>query len=123
MADQIGKLASDSVESAANTRELIMKTIKEIQVGNDITGIASEAFSSIIAEIEEAAKAADDINIRSLEQSENLQQISQGIEQISGVVQNNSAVAEESSATSEELAAQADNLKELVARFKIEEDI
>lgn len=123
VADQIGKLASDSIQSAANTRELIMKTMKEIQVGNDITGIASDAFTNIILEIEESAKAADDISTTSLKQSENLQQISQGIEQISGVVQNNSAVAEESSATSEELAAQADNLKELVARFKIKEDI
>lgn len=119
VADQIGKLASDSAQSAANTRELIMKTLDEIQVGNDITSVVSAAFANIIKEVEAFAAAAENIKQQSVEQSQNLQQVSEGIEQISGVVQNNSATAEETSATSEELAAQADNLKELVARFQL----
>lgn len=121
VADQIGKLASDSAQSAANTRELIMKTLDEIQVGNDITSVVSAAFANIIKEVEAFAAAAENIKQQSVEQSQNLQQVSEGIEQISGVVQNNSATAEETSATSEELAAQADNLKELVARFQLKE--
>lgn len=119
VADQIGKLASDSAQSAANTRELIMKTLDEIQVGNDITSVVSAAFANIIKEVEAFAAAAENIKQQSVEQSQNLQQVSEGIEQISSVVQNNSATAEETSATSEELAAQADNLKELVARFQL----
>lgn len=121
VADQIGKLASDSAQSAANTRELIMKTLDEIQVGNDITSVVSAAFANIIKEVEAFAAAAENIKQQSVEQSQNLQQVSEGIEQISSVVQNNSATAEETSATSEELAAQADNLKELVARFQLKE--
>lgn len=37
VADQIGKLAADSANSAVNTRELIDKTLVEIQKGNEIT--------------------------------------------------------------------------------------
>lgn len=121
VADQIGKLASDSAQSAANTRELIIKTLDEIQVGNEITSVVSAAFANIIKEVEAFADAAVNIKQQSVEQSQNLQQVSEGIEQISSVVQNNSATAEETSATSEELAAQADNLKELVARFQLKE--
>lgn len=119
VAGQIGKLAADSAQSAANTRELIVKTLDEIKAGSELTSVAAEAFADIIIEIEDSAKAAEDINGRSMEQYQSLQQISQGIEQISGVVQSNSAAAEETSATSEELAAQAENLKELVARFRL----
>lgn len=119
VADQIGKLATDSAESAANTRELIMKTLEEIQTGNNISKSAAESFETIIGEIGKFAEAAHTTSQKSSEQYESLLQIRDGIEQISGVVQSNSAAAEESSATSEELAAQAENLKALVGRFQL----
>lgn len=119
VADQIGKLATDSAESAANTRELIMKTLEEIKTGNDISKSAAESFETIIGEIENFAGSAHATSQKSSEQYENLLQIRDGIEQISGVVQSNSAAAEETSATSEELAAQAVNLKALVGRFQL----
>lgn len=123
VADQIGKLASDSAQSAANTRELIMKTLEEIKIGNEITVSASGSFSDVIKDIEEFSKVAQMVSEKSLEQFESLHQVQEGIEQISGVVQNNSATAQESSATSEELAAQADNLRELVARFRLKQTV
>lgn len=123
VADQIGKLASDSAQSAANTRELIIKTLDEIKIGNDITAVASTAFANIIKEVEDFSKAAEEISYKSLDQYENLKQVTEGIEQISSVVQNNSAASEESSATSEELAAQSDALRELVTHFKLKEGI
>lgn len=119
VADQIGKLASDSAQSAANTRELIMKALEEIEVGSQITVVASETFTNIIGEIVISAGQAEEISTQFMEQFESLQQIRQGIEQIAGVVQSNSAAAEETSATSEELAAQSDNLKELVSKFRL----
>jgi len=36
VADQIGKLAADSAKSAVNTRDLIDKTLVEIEKGNTI---------------------------------------------------------------------------------------
>lgn len=119
VADQIGKLASDSAQSASNTRNLIMKTLDEIKVGSEITNDTSKSFEEIIEDIAQFSKIAVDTSQKSGEQYNSLQQIREGIEQISSVVQNNSATAEETSATSEELAAQAENLKELVAHFRL----
>lgn len=121
VADQIGQLAADSAKSAANTRDLIMKTLEEIKVGNHITLSASNSFEGIIEDIEEFAKAAKSTSEKSIEQYNNLKQIKDSIDQISRVVQNNSAAAEESSATSEELSAQAETLKELVGRFRLKQ--
>lgn len=119
VADQIGKLASDSAQSASNTRNLIMKTLDEIKVGSEITNDTSKSFEEIIEDIAQFSKIAVDTSQKSSEQYNSLQQIQDGIEQISSVVQNNSATAEETSATSEELAAQAENLKGLVAHFRL----
>lgn len=118
VADQIGKLASDSAQSAVNTRELIVKTLDEIELGNQIANKTAESFSEVIKAMADFAEIAKDTSESSEEQFNNLQQIKQGIEQIAVVVQNNSAAAEETSATSEELAAQADNLKILISKFK-----
>lgn len=38
VADQIGKLAADSAQSAINTKTLIVKSLEEVEVGNEITG-------------------------------------------------------------------------------------
>lgn len=119
VADQIGKLAADSAHSAVNTRELISKTLNEIDVGNKIADNTSKSFQQVISEMKNFAVIAKETSEKSNEQFENLQQIKEGIEQISGVVQSNSASAEETSATSEELAAQSDALKGLISQFRL----
>lgn len=119
VADQIGKLASDSAQSAINTRELIEKTLQEIEVGNKITENTSQAFAEVIEAMKDFAEIARETNEKSVEQSGSLMQIREGIEQIAEVVQSNSASAEEASATSEELAAQSDTLKSLVGAFRL----
>lgn len=119
VADQIGKLAADSARSAVDTRELISKTLQEIDVGNQIADHTSKSFEEVITEMKEFAVIAKDTSEKSNEQYVNLRQIKEGMDQISGVVQSNSAAAEESSATSEELAAQSDNLKALISNFRL----
>lgn len=121
VADQIGKLASDSAQSAINTRDLISKTLQQIEVGNEIADDTSKSFQDVIQEMKKFAVVAKDTSEMSNEQYENLLQIKEGIEQISAVVQSNSAAAEETSATSEELAAQSENLKELISKFQLDE--
>lgn len=119
VADQIGKLASDSAQSAVNTKELISKTLEEISVGNKITLKTSEAFEEVIDEMKQFALVSEESSKSSMTQYESLKQVASGIEQISGVVQSNSASAEEASATSEELSAQADNLESQVKKFQL----
>lgn len=119
VANQIGKLASDSAQSAINTRELIEKSLIEVEHGNAITAKTVEALNEILAMMDEFAKTAKQQSDVSQNQAQMLGQIEQGIEQISSVVQSNSASAQETSATSEELSAQSENLKELVGKFRL----
>lgn len=119
VADQIGKLASDSAQSAVETRELIEKALKEIENGNSITDQTAEVLENIITSMGNFAGMAKESSDSSERQAEMLQQVQSGIEQIASVVQNNSAAAEESSATSEELSAQSENLKEMVSQFQL----
>ncbi len=119
VADQIGKLATDSAQSAVNTRELIQKTLTEIEKGNAITASTSEAFDKIIADMKSFADIAQHSSEAARSQSTALAQIEQGIDQIAEVVQNTAASSEESSAISGNLSEEASDLDNLIKRFKL----
>ncbi len=119
VADQIGKLAADSAASAVSTRQLIEKTLQEIEKGNASTIKTSEAFEKIISDMKDFAIVARDTRENADGQAEALEQISEGIEQISGVVQNTAASAEESTAISEQLSDEAQQMDKLVRRFRL----
>ena len=119
VADQIGKLAADSAKSAVNTRDLIDKTLVEIEKGNTITRTTADAFNQIIADMESFAELAENTMEKANSQAESLEQIGQGIEQLSGVVQGNAASSEENTAISINLAEGAAKMRDRVNIFKL----
>ena len=119
VADQIGKLATDSARAVVNTKELINKTVEEIDKGNAVTKKTATGFERIINELEKFAETAKSTSTVSQTQSAALQQVAEGVDQISLVTQQNAASSEECSAISEELAARATELDELVNRFQL----
>ena len=119
VADQIGKLAADSAKSAVNTRDLIDKTLVEIEKGNTITRTTADAFNQIIADMESFAELAENTMEKANSQAESLEQIGQGIEQLSSVVQDNAASSEENSAISINLAEGASKMHDRVNIFKL----
>lgn len=122
VADQIGKLASDSAQSAVNTRELIGKALEEIEKGNEMVERTMEVIGKVLVGMEEFAEVATQSAEGSRTQADMLKQIEAGIEQISSVVQSNSAAAQETSAISEELSAQAENLEGMVSVFQLRKE-
>ena len=119
VADQIGKLAADSANSAAETKELISKTVQEIEKGNAVTETVSQSFDRVIASMNTFADVAHQINETAVNQACALEQVNQGIDQLSAAVQNTASSSEESAAISEQLSAKAEELDTLVRKFKL----
>ena len=119
VADQIGKLAADSAKSAVNTRELIDKTLVEIEKGNTITRTTAESFNQIIEDMKSFAELAENTMEKANSQAESLEQVGQGIEQLSSVVQGNAASSEENTAISINLAEGAAKMNDRVNIFKL----
>ena len=63
-----------------------------------------------------------EISRASDEQLNAVSQMKIGIEQISAVIQSTSATAEESAAASEELSGQANMLKDMISKFRFDEN-
>ena len=119
VADQIGKLAADSANSAAETKELISKTVQEIEKGNAVTETVFQSFDRVIASMNTFADVAHQINETAVNQASALEQVNQGIDQLSAAVQNTASSSEESAAISEQLSAKAEELDTLVRKFKL----
>ena len=119
VADQIGKLATDSAQAVVNTKDLIGKTVEEIEKGNRITEKTAAAFETIISSMQNFAKAAKNVMENAGNQATALEQVEDGIEQISTVTQQNASSSQECSAISEELAARATELNALVGKFRL----
>lgn len=117
VAGEIGKLANQSSEAATNTRELIQKSIAQVETGNNMAKQTLEAFSSMDSGIKMVAGLNEEMEEACQKQVDSIREITSGVEVITNVVESNSAAAQESSATSEELAAHAANLQEMLGEF------
>ncbi len=117
VASEIGKLAGQSAEAATNTRELIQKSIGEVESGNGIARTTAEAFYAVNNGIKKVVELNGIVREECENQAQAVNEINEGIEVISGVVESNSAAAQESSATSQELAAHAQTLQAMLTQF------
>jgi len=117
VADQIGKLAADSAKSAVKTKDLINKSLQEIQNGNKIVENTTKIMEQTIADMEHFEVTASNMAKAFMTQTDMIKEIETNVEQISAVVESNSATAEETSAVSEELSAQSVSLSELTNQF------
>ena len=120
VADEIRKLASQSAEAAAQTKELIDATIENVNEGNTVVEETNQALQKIMEGINEIQDVMNHNSEVARRQADAMNEIDKGIEQISQVVQSNAASAEESSAISQELSSQSNNLNGLIGRFVIE---
>lgn len=119
VAEEIRKLAESSSQSALNTKNLIDASIKEVEVGNQITERTAESLNKVVEILAEVRQDTETSARLSEEQAEAMRGIEAEISQITDVVQSNSATAQESSAVCEELTAQAISLNDLVEEFTI----
>lgn len=111
VADEVRNLAMRAADAAKNTSDLIEKTIKAVQNGNQLTRLTQEAFKENVALSTHIAQLVDEIATASDEQAQGISQINIAMAEMDKVVQRAAANAEESAGASEEMNAQAEQMK------------
>lgn len=120
VADEVRNLASKSAEASKNTAALIQRSVDAVANGTQIVNDTADSLVHTVSGVEEVVSLVNEIVDASKEQSLAIEQISAGIDQISAVVETNSATSEESAASSEELASQAQLMRNLVGKFRLD---
>lgn len=119
VAEEVRNLAARSATAAKETSEMIENSIKTVEKGTDLTIKTSNVLQEIMDNSIKAADIVSEITTSSNEQAEGIAQINSGLAQIDRVTQTNTASAEESASAAEELSGQANQLKQMIARFKL----
>src|SRR6056297_352573 len=120
VADEVRNLAVKSADSVKETTRMVEETVANIKSGTEATDATAQQLSSIVEGSGKVANFLEGIAEASKEQAQAIEQITEGLDQIDEATQANTAGAEESASASEELAGQAQQLRSMVAQFKLE---
>ena len=120
VAEEVRNLAARSAQAAKETSMIIADSLKKVSGGTVITQDTAKALEKITTSTSKVMDLISDISTASSEQAKGVSQIVTALGQIEQVTQKNTATSEESSAAAEELSAQATQLKNLVARFRVD---
>jgi len=119
VAEEVRNLAARSAKAAQETAALIEGSVEKAEHGVSIANNTSKAFSEIVEEIQKVNDLISEIAASNTEQAQGISEINEGVARIDDVTQQNTANAEEGAASSEQLSSQADQLNDLLRRFKL----
>ena len=122
VAQEVRNLASRSAKAARETSELIEEAMKNIENGSEIVSLTADSLKEIMARAAKVTDLVSDIAAASNEQKSAIIQINQGLNQVEQVTTQNTASAEQTASMAEELADQARFVRQLVSKFKLNQD-
>ena len=122
VANQVNVLADQSAQAAKESATLIETSVKAVEKGMVIAGQTASQLQEVAENSQIITKEVTNIADTLETQATEIKQINDGIEQIDDVVQTNSATSEECAASSQEMSSEAENLREMIQKFKIAED-
>lgn len=122
VANQVNVLADQSAQAAKESATLIETSVKAVEKGMVIAGQTASQLQEVAENSQIITKEVTNIAETLETQTTEIQQINDGIEQINDVVQTNSATSEECAAAGQEMSSEAENLREMIQKFKVAEN-
>lgn len=113
VSSEVRKLAENSKAAADQINELSAQ-------GVNISETAANELNTIVPEIEKTAKLVQDITAASIEQNAGAEQINSALQRLNQVTQQNALSSDQLAHSSELLAKEAENLKDIIAFFKVD---
>jgi len=120
VAQEVRELAQRSAQAAKEIKDLIGRSVGEVEGGVKLVRDASEALSTIGGFIVDINAHMDAIAVSAREQATGIVEVNGAINSMDKATQQNAAMVEQSNAASASLANDARTLRALVEQFKLE---
>ena len=119
VADEVRSLAARSTTAAEETSKLIAGSVAKTENGSAIANQTAESLRSIFETVSKTSEIVSEIATASNEQAIGAETINQGVVEIDGVTQQNNDTAQQSAAAAVQLSQQAEQLQQMLSRFKL----
>ena len=119
VAEEVRNLAMRSAEAAQDTALLIDESIKNTDLGVAKNLEVVKNLEEIRDQVNKISEVMSEITAASEQQQEGVEEINTAIEQLNLIIQQNAANSEESADAARQLSGQSENLKTMVASFRL----
>ena len=120
VASEVRSLAGRSAEAAKEIKQLISASVEKVETGSRLVTDAGTTMTDIVQSVQRVTDMIGEITAASSEQSAGVGQVNQAIGNLDQMTQQNAALVEESAAAAQSLREQAEQLAQVVARFKVQ---
>ncbi len=118
VAGEVRALAQRSADAAREIRNLIDGTVGRIKTGDDFMKKTAESLEELMSRFDFFFKMMEEVTTASMEQSQNMKELSIAVSQIDSFTQNNATTVEELASTLDSLRADASVLSSDVKKFR-----
>ena len=118
VANEVRALAQRSAEASSSIRSLIQTSGEHVAHGVRLVGQTGEVLGRIVEQISTVSESITEIALAATRQSAELSSVNASFGKLDAVTQQNAAMVEESNAAAHSLSRAAEQLRELVSRFR-----
>ena len=119
VASEVRLLAGRSAEAAKEIKNLINASVARVEHGTALVDQAGVTMTEVVGSIRRVTDIMGEISAASTEQSLGVAQVGEAVTQMDQVTQQNAALVEQMAAAASSLKTQANDLVQVVSRFKI----
>nr|ACF98222.1 putative methyl-accepting chemotaxis protein [uncultured bacterium 2304] len=123
VAAEVRNLAQRSADAARQIKKLITDSAGNVEAGSRLVQAAGSTIGEVVVSVTRVSDLIAEIAAASQEQSAGIGQVNTAVSQMEHVVQQNASLVEESTAATQSMKEQADTLLQLVARFRLAEEV
>jgi len=120
VASEVRALAQRSAEAAKDIKALILTSSDQVENGVQLVGKTGDMLDRIVNKVGEIRTRITEISDSAETQAGNLQHVNSSVSDMDKMTQQNAAMVEESTAAARSLASEADQLSQLVSRFRLD---
>jgi methyl-accepting chemotaxis protein len=119
VASEVRALAGKSADAAKDIKGLIEASVRQVREGSDLIGQVSDSLNAIGEGAAHMKTTIEAIASAAGEQVKAIEQVNTSLSNIDSMTQQNAALVEQTAASADALRHQADDLTQLMSRFKV----
>ncbi len=118
VASEVRNLASRSAGAAKEIKGLIQDSVTKVADGARLVDESGKVLGEIVTGVQKVTDVMAEIAASSMEQASGIEQVNKAVTSMDSATQQNAALVEQASAAAHTLTEQANNLTQLIARYR-----